>query len=258
MKLQTRKLTEFDVLGLLEQRYSGDEWAFFRQLRNGTGFTATRTIDAVAMNLWPSRGLEIHGIEVKTARNDWLRELKNPSKAEEVAAYCDRWWIAVGDRDLVKDGELPSGWGLLAPRGGKMTMIVEAPLKKRREPDRAWWASIIRASKQYVEPDKETRAKLVAQYEAGLKEGQTRAQYSRENAAKELERVNHRINEFERVSGVKIGHWDYGKVGEALKVFMEIKDKESYAHKLREMSDVLASEAVRLRDSADDMLKRVM
>jgi len=43
--------------------------------------------------LWPSRGLHLMGFEIKAGRGDWLRELKDPGKAEGIAAYCDQWWV---------------------------------------------------------------------------------------------------------------------------------------------------------------------
>ena len=33
-----------------------------------------RYADAIAMNLWPSRGLAVHGFEIKISRGDWQRE----------------------------------------------------------------------------------------------------------------------------------------------------------------------------------------
>jgi hypothetical protein len=115
------KHTEATVLKALRNRYdqssgNGDRWAFATHVRCSAGFGQgglIRTADAVAMDLWPSKGLEIHGHEVKVSRSDWLTELKDPAKCEPVKRYCDRWWLVVSDRAIVKPGELPSDWGLL-------------------------------------------------------------------------------------------------------------------------------------------------
>lgn len=115
------KLTEADVLAALRSRYTesygnGERWAFATHVRCSAGFGQgglIRTADAVAMDLWPSKGLAIHGHEVKVSRSDWLTELKQPEKSEAVRRYCDRWWLVVADRSIVKPGELPSGWGLM-------------------------------------------------------------------------------------------------------------------------------------------------
>lgn len=61
-----------------------------------------------------------HGFEVKCSRSDWLREIAQPDKAMAWSRYVHCFWLVVPDKALVKPGELPEGWGLLAPRGGKL------------------------------------------------------------------------------------------------------------------------------------------
>lgn len=126
------------MLELLRRRYSqrsgnGPAWAFIPKVRsaagwgdiyNGGGFA--RTCDALALALWESKGFELHGHEIKCSRSDWLRELKDPSKAEAVAAYCDRWWLVASSADVVRRGELPDGWGLLVQSGARLTARVRA------------------------------------------------------------------------------------------------------------------------------------
>lgn len=125
------------------------------QVRNQTGYaTKERTADLIAFGCWPSQGLEIHGVEVKVNRSDWLKELKDGSKAEAVARYCDRWWIAVGDPEIVKAGELPRGWGLLVPKGDdSMRAKKKAPPQEEVVPlDRPFVASVMRSARKEVQP----------------------------------------------------------------------------------------------------------
>ena len=58
--------------------------------------------DAVIMSLWPSRGLELHGVEIKVSRADWKREAADPAKAEAIAAYCDAGELASVIRAALK------------------------------------------------------------------------------------------------------------------------------------------------------------
>lgn len=53
--------------------------------------------------------------------------MADPSKAEAFRRYCDRWWLVVSDRAIVKPGELPTGWGLLALSGGTLRAVKGAP-----------------------------------------------------------------------------------------------------------------------------------
>lgn len=127
-----RKLTEADMLDLLTQRYSkeygnGARYALARHVRSHAGFEAKRTADFVAFDTWPSAGFAIHGHEVKVSRSDWLHELKQPEKAAEFVPYMTYWWLVVSDAAIVREDELPDGWGLMAVRGDKLVAVRQAP-----------------------------------------------------------------------------------------------------------------------------------
>ncbi|MGH3977973.1 MAG: hypothetical protein ACRDRZ_03055 [Pseudonocardiaceae bacterium] len=105
-----------------------DAHATFAEL---TGPGSSRRADYVAVSLWPSRGLTIDAHELKVSRSDWLRELRQPSKAQAWWPHCHRWWLVAGHESIVGQGELPDGWGLMVPgRGHRMKIVLPAP---RRE-----------------------------------------------------------------------------------------------------------------------------
>ena len=158
------RTTERDMLNMLGQRYSvvsqgvSVRYAYAEHVRSAAGFDATRTADFIAMDLWPGKGLHLHGHEVKVSRSDWLVELRDPSKAEEFKRYMDRWWLVISDRDMVKPGELPDGWGLMAPgkrvaRPGERThgclqVIRPAPLLTPDPLPRTMLAALMRATQK--------------------------------------------------------------------------------------------------------------
>src|SRR3954468_2546806 len=99
------KRTEDEMLRLLALRHNesggnGDAWAFMTKVKNDAGHAATGTADAIAMSLWRSRGLRLHGFEVKCSRSDWLYELKHPEKAESFIRYVHHWWMVVADETI--------------------------------------------------------------------------------------------------------------------------------------------------------------
>lgn len=96
----------------LRTRFCQPEWALFFEVADGTGASQRRWADAMAMNMWGSRGLALHGFEIKVSRSDWKRELANPAKAESIAGLCDFWSI-VAPKGMIPLDELPPGWGLL-------------------------------------------------------------------------------------------------------------------------------------------------
>lgn len=128
--------------------FPSDRYAVFFEVRNATGFAQKRRdgyCDALVMGLWPSRGLELWGLEIKVRRADWLRELKKPEKAEEFLPYCHRWFV-VAPADVIHPGELPPTWGHLAPARGGLRAVTSAPLLSPRPADVGLLASIARSA----------------------------------------------------------------------------------------------------------------
>lgn len=145
---------------MLRKRYPSPEWACMLEVAPSTG-GGTRYADAVAINLWSSRGHAVHGFEIKVSRSDWLRELKKPEKAEtSVYRYCDYWWIAA-PKGVVKDGELPPTWGLLELRAAGYTQIVAAPKLEAQPVNRTFFASLMRRGHEQIEALAEAKIREV-------------------------------------------------------------------------------------------------
>lgn len=139
--LPAAKLTEREMLDLLHARFGfisrnggvpKPRYVKAEHVRAATGFDR-RTADFVAVDTWASGKCAIHGVEVKVTRSDWLRELKEPDKSAACMNWCTYWWLAVSDRVIVRDGELPPGWGLLAVRrhggGVRLERVTDAPFR---------------------------------------------------------------------------------------------------------------------------------
>lgn len=158
------RLTERVMLGWLrDHRYcgaqrNGHRWVFASHVPDAAGFDACRTADAVAMDMWASTGRELHGHEVKVSRADWLRELRQPDKAQAVAKFMDRWWLVVPDAAIVRDGELPAWWGMLVLTAEGCRVLRRAP-KLRPEPlSRNFVAGLVRAAMETAYADSDPTA----------------------------------------------------------------------------------------------------
>lgn len=145
------RLTERDMLDALHARYAiasqgvTIRYAIAEHVQSGAGFDARRVCDFMALDLWPSKGLHLHGHEVKVSRSDWLRELRDPAKAEEFRQWCDRWWLVVPDAEIVKAGELPPGWGLIVVTNGVPRISRQAPTLTPQPWSRSFRAAFARA-----------------------------------------------------------------------------------------------------------------
>ncbi len=133
-----------DVMKALRERHAGNEWAWFEEVPDGTGQSARRRADGVAMNMWPSRGLELHGFEVKVDRKDWRDEKEHPEKAEAVARFCDRWWLVIDDLKIIEGHDVPLVWGILVVANGKIVTHREAAKLEPQALTRSMVASLLR------------------------------------------------------------------------------------------------------------------
>lgn len=166
-----------DVMVALRRRYPSPEYAFFEDVANAVGLAQSRRADAVAMGLWKTRGISVHGFEIKVSRQDVRRELADPKKADAIATYCDFWWLVVGSASIVRPDELPETWGLLVPvRSGEsitMRVAVKAKPMKPKPLDRLFVAELLKKGAAGFDPEsirKEVRQEIYADLHSTITE----------------------------------------------------------------------------------------
>ena len=212
---------------LIKQRFKPPAWITFSEVSDGTGVNIARYADAIAMSIWPSRGYDLNGFEIKVSRSDWLKELNDPSKSWPIQRFCNAWWVVAANEDIVKDGELPKTWGLMVPKGGKLKVVSKAPALKPERMDRAFVASILRRQYQC----QEFLAKKAVEAAVGDRVDSRRVARQEDidlkARARDLEFENQRlrtsIGDFERVSGIKLTQWNGEKMGELINQIREIQ-----------------------------------
>jgi hypothetical protein len=203
-----------DVVDLLKLKYAAPAWAFLPQVRNQTGYNSvTRTADAIAMGLWPSRGLHLHGFEIKVDRGDWLSELKRPEKAEEIARHCDYWWI-VATENVISLGEAPTMWGVMLATKKGLKVIKEATLLSNENIPKQFLAAILRKAQECIAPE----AKIKEAFDAGFAKGKEETNHFHKHQMEEYRSLQQTVNNFERISGVHIDKWRGDDVGEAFRM----------------------------------------
>ncbi|KKL94832.1 hypothetical protein LCGC14_1860740 [marine sediment metagenome] len=211
-------MTTRELHAALELRFDARRgWALLYEM-SPAGY-ARRRVDAMAFGLWPSRGLEIHGIEIKASRSDWLVELKNPAKVEQSAfSFCDRWWIAVTDAEIVKDDELPSTWGLLIPRGSRLVAKVKAPKLTPEPINRLLLARVLHRIGDSADEGQVADLVYAAHsrgVEAGEKSAHKKMQASAQGQAmaeERLKKICSSFAAFEKAAGVRLEGWDPDRI----------------------------------------------
>lgn len=213
------------LAGLIAQSYPAPEWATFFEVSNTVGFGTSRRADAIALGIWPSRGNKVIGFEFKEDRRDWLRELKNPAKAETIAAHCDEWWLVVGAEGIAKIVELPAAWGLKVASKDRSRLLsvkpaVPFPDRNTAVMSRTFVAAMLRKVGEKMVLRSEVE-RLADERLANLRAAKHPDTYNLELIKGELSTLQERVRSFEAASGVTIGgYYGTAKIGEAVKAVM--------------------------------------
>lgn len=232
----------------IRKRYGVPAFAVFFEVGNGTGMRCNRHADAVAMSIWPSRGLEVIGIECKASRGDWTRERDNPAKAESIMKYCDRWFLLTENDAILRPGELPPTWGHLTMRGKVIHQIVEAPKLDPEPLTRPFVAAMLRRANE----DRPGLDEINATVEERLREAQASweksEQWQRGNDREQLAKLRSQVDAFQKASGLRISEYtDGAELGALVKAVEDLTCSRGF----RSRMNALQSNAKELRQTAD-------
>lgn len=230
------RITATDIRQAMLKTFAAPEWAVMWEVSNATGAVRgkQRYADAVMMSLWPSRGLELHGVEIKVSRSDWKREAADPSKAEAIAAYCDRWWVFVAPGVIHDVAEIPPNWGAREWDGKRWKTLQEASRNADMIPcDRRFLAALLRrgdeAERRRI--DDEVRKSV----DAARAEIDRRVKDAVDRHTKLNAGAGEWIEKFEAETGLDIrskwgGLEDPKQIGAAVKLVTDIGLDAAYAH----------------------------
>lgn len=236
-----------EIMELLRTKFSAPAYALIEDVGRSTGFANGRA-DGIAMSLWPSRGFDLIGLEVKASRSDWLRELKNPEKADRFIMFMNYWYIVAGDKDIVKTDELPRLWGLMVPSGGRLKIVKHAEPLAAKTVDNGFLAAIMRK---------------VHEHKAVMTEGDRRAAIAANDKMWEVrnkhEEAEHNklrkaVKDFQEASGVRIESWSHTshEIGAAVKTVLEgSNDVNHYIEEVKTVERILE----RLKKETDETIK---
>lgn len=237
----------------MAKTWAAPEYAIMWEVGDATGARHTRFADAVVMSLWPSRGLELHGVEIKVSRSDWKREAADPKKAETIAKYCDRWYIHTAPNVIQDISEVPPLWGLREFDGKKWRTIREAT--KNPEPvaiNRTFLAALLRRADQVQrEVAQENAQAMIA---ADREQFQKRIDEEVERRTRRNTEALQMMEQFEEASGISMK--DYNFLTDAKEIGRLVKTIQA-AGVLRSW-DGLTSVRDATRRALDEMEKAIL
>jgi hypothetical protein len=169
-EIDDAELTEY-VEKALERKYQFPEWALFFEVVS----PEKKRVDAVAYNMFPGRNFKTIALEIKVSRGDWKKEKANPRKNDYFVGQADEFYIVAGRKGIVKEDELPEGWGLMEMKGGgKLYKVKESNLSgsQNRPMDKEFYSRAVKNAAE--EARKERRSKERAVEEA-FRDGREKA-----------------------------------------------------------------------------------
>jgi hypothetical protein len=200
-----------------------------------------RYLDYMVINLWESRGQSIIGFEVKSHRNDWLKEMKSPAKQELHAPYCDYFYLLTTSENVAKVEEIPENWGWMIVKGDKLFTLKKAPKQQSKPMSRSLMVAIIRRAfnnTDFVHKDlleKEIEVRVENKIASKAREYEREYEYNKQKTNQIIEAANI----FKEASGLDIlvhRSWDdtTKRMGEIVKMVMQ-NQIEDYVRKLNSM-----------------------
>lgn len=230
-------MTEADLIERVRNRSEFRSGYFLPHLGYGG-----RIADAVWLD-WTRSPPVLVGFEMKCARGDWLKELRDPWKAYEIGRFCHRWYLVVSKPAIVRPGELPESWGLMVARGETTRIQVRAPANPDPQPwpPKLFLAILNKVTNRGYGVDRDSE--LDAARRAGREE-ERKLQKARERdqpllddvETRDLRRLKEQVEAFEQASGIEISAWSNGRrLGEAVK-FVE---REEFSRWLRRAENSL-------------------
>jgi len=194
------------------------------EVRDAAGFNGSRSADFLIMGLWPSRGLNMVGIERKSYRGDWLKELKTPEKAENIYQYCDYWYLLTDNEGVAKIEEIPETWGWMHIDPNGKLKIHKEPSKLTPLPiSRTFLACILKraACRDGWVTENSIADKINEAKERGMNERNSRNQ----RIIEDYNTLVKDVQDFEEITGIKLLQPKWGttgkKTGEAVKFVLD-------------------------------------
>lgn len=246
-------MTARDIEKLIAATYPSPEYATFIEVRNSVGFASkVRSADAMVMSLWPSRGIYMHGYEIKVSKSDWNRELANPAKAEEIAQFCKFWSVVCPD-GLIDPDSVPPNWGLVYAKDRKLKTVKYPKEMEHRPPTWALFASLCRDVTEQWLPASVVDERVAQQVKEIDERRKKHEPLEMRNLRESLDNLNSRVKAFEDASGVQLDRYsEYfnREIGAAVKLLRG-------SHKPAELLDKMRDELTRAAAALESARKAV-
>lgn len=189
-----------DIRGALKDFYAAPEWYIGFEVGNSTGTHCRRRADAVAINAYPSKGFEVRGFEIKISKQDLRAELENGIKSDEIARFCDYWFLVV-PKGLADEFTLPPTWGVIEYTDRGLRQKVKAEKLEKANPTIGFLCAMLRGRERTI---LEAAAKVTAEREEQIRKS---AIWGVKNSETELKNLREKLAEVKAATGISLDVW---------------------------------------------------
>lgn len=228
------------------------------EVSDKTGHGRQRSCDFMVMGFWPSRGLDLHGIEVKASRGDWLRELKDPNKQENHFKYCDYFWLLTENHNVAFLEEIPETWGWMQVKGSKIFTVKKAPKLNPEAISKSFLCAMLRRA-QSKEGFTHTSS-IQDKIDAAFERGKSNIDYEHRIVKQNYETLQEQIQKFEKHTGISIPRHRYAygdsieKIGKAV-TFLKNGGADSIEKRLLGLEDTASNLLMNIRSGLQALKK---
>ncbi len=237
------------IFSILKKKYPTGEYVVLREVSNASGTSRSRSLDYMVINLWPSRGLSITGIELKVSRPDWLRELKNPIKQESHFKYCDYFYLLTDSENVADDSEIPESWGWMVISGNKIVVKKQAPKLNPAEMSRHLLCAMLKRADEkegYI-----LRSDISQELKDAEQRGKEIAERGKVYRKDELDSLRESVESFEKATGIDISRASYNgytltkEIGDAVRIVLnnDIHELHENIKRIKQISERITREA---------------
>lgn len=241
------KVTTPVLENLLRAKYPRESWALFFNVPDAVSLDQRRRIDALAFGIWKSVGRDIHGFEFKVSRSDWLRELKQVSKADPFIALCDYFWLVTADTKLAKLEEIPVCWGWMTAT--KSGLRVQKPATKLPgcgdNIPRDFMLGVLRRMQDDIFNSPDVQSAIEQQVRMARDSEKSRIKFDMQQLERKANDLEQTIKDFEEKSGIQLGSWRFRDAGEIVRALQNL----GYGSGLGHVPQLLESQEKALRDA---------
>jgi hypothetical protein len=134
------------IVKILGEAHDPKQWAFFDELRIGTGYgkDAEQRFDAWAIHYFPSKRNVSRCYEIKISRSDFKSEIRKPLKRRPGLRLANEFYF-VTPENLLDPAEIPPECGLMEVNSkGNLKIKLQAPFRDIMPPTWLFMSAICR------------------------------------------------------------------------------------------------------------------